>query len=119
MDADQVAGLRTGVALLGGEPRARHVYAAPGAAADVLAAWQEILASRAWVASREQAIDEGWFGPVDRRVTDRLGDVIAAMCGTAAVIASAAEPRESKLIGMHGSLAASDQEIPLLSCGAG
>ena len=33
--------LRHGVALLGGEPRARHVYAAPGAAADVLAAWQE------------------------------------------------------------------------------
>ena len=119
VDADQVAGLRTGVALLGGEPRARHVYAAPGAAADVLAAWQELLANRAWVVSREQAIDEGWFGPVDRRVTDRLGDVIAALCGTAAVIASAAEPRESNLIGMHGSLAASDQEIPLLSCGAG
>jgi hypothetical protein len=119
VDADQVTGLRTGVALLGGEPRARHVYAAPGAAADVLAAWQQILAGRAWVVSREQAIDEGWFGPVDRRVTDRLGDVIAALRGTSAVIASVAEPRESGLIGMHGSLAASDQEIPLLSCVAG
>jgi Type I phosphodiesterase / nucleotide pyrophosphatase len=119
VDADRVAGLRTGVALLGGEPRARHVYAAPGAAADVLAAWQQILAGRAWVVSREQAIDEGWFGPVDRRVTDRLGDVIAALRGTSAVIASVAEPRESHLIGMHGSLAASDQEIPLLSCLAG
>jgi hypothetical protein len=119
VDADQVTGLRTGVALLGGEPRARHVYATPGAAADVLAAWQHILAGRAWVVSREQAIDERWFGPVDRRVADRLGDVIAALRGTSAVIASVAEPRESGLIGMHGSLAASDQEIPLLSCVAG
>jgi hypothetical protein len=119
IDADQVAGLRAGVALLGGEPRARHVYAAPGAAADVLAAWQQILAGRGWVVSREQAIDEGWFGPVDQRVTSRLGDVIAALRGTTAVIASAGEPRESGLIGMHGSLAASDQEIPLLSCGPG
>ena len=85
----------------------------------MLAAWQQILAGRGWVVSREQAIDEGWFGSVDRRVTDRLGDVIAALRGTAAVIASVAEPRESDLIGMHGSLAASDQEIPLLSCVAG
>jgi hypothetical protein len=119
VDADGVAALRSGVALLGGEPRARHVYAAPGAAADVLAAWRDTLDGRAWVASREQAIDEGWFGPVDARVADRLGDVIAAMRGSTAVIASVAEPRESALIGMHGSLAASDQEIPLLSCVAG
>src|SRR6516164_4966451 len=48
IDADLVPGLREGVALLGGEPRARHVYAYPGAAADVLAAWREILGDRAW-----------------------------------------------------------------------
>ena len=48
--------LRAGVALLGGEPRARHVYARPGAAADVLAAWREVLGERAWVASRDEAI---------------------------------------------------------------
>lgn len=119
LDADRLTQLRAGVALLGGEPRARHVYAEAGAAGDVLAAWQDALGGRAWVAGREQAIDEGWFGPVDGRVTQRLGDVIAAMRGTAAVVASMTEPRESALIGMHGSLAASDQEIPLLSCVAG
>lgn len=119
IDADRIEGLRAGVALLGGEPRARHVYSVPGAAADVLAAWQHILDGRAWVASREQAIDEGWFGPVSTRVVARLGDVIAAMRGTAAIIAAVSEPRESALIGMHGSLAASDQEIPLLRCIAG
>src|SRR5260221_505893 len=51
VDADAVPGLRAGVALLGGEPRARHVYARPGAAADVLAAWRENLGHRGWAPS--------------------------------------------------------------------
>jgi hypothetical protein len=118
IDADQVAALRRGVELLGGEPRARHVYAQAGAAGDVLAGWQETLAGSAWTVSREQAVDEGWFGPVDNRVMDRLGDVICAARGTAAVVATVTEPRESALVGMHGSLSPSDQRIPLLLCEA-
>jgi hypothetical protein len=118
-DYDQTPELRRGVAVLGGEPRARHVYATPGAAAEVLAAWRETLGDAAWIASREQAIDENWFGPVDPRVTERLGDVICAARGNAAVVATAGEPRESALVGMHGSLAAEDQRVPLLVCEAG
>jgi hypothetical protein len=118
-DYDLQAQLRHGVALLGGEPRARHVYAHPGAAADVLAAWQATLGATAWTVSRAQAIDENWFGPVDSRVADRLGDVISAARGDAAVVATVTEPRESALTGMHGSLAPSDQRIPLLVCEAG
>jgi hypothetical protein len=117
-DADGLPQLRAGVALLGGEPRARHVYAEPGAAGDVLAIWRETLGAAAWTVSREQAIDEGWFGPVDCRVTQRLGDVISAARGASAVVATIAEPRESALIGMHGSLTYADQRIPLLSCEA-
>jgi hypothetical protein len=113
-DFDDVAELRTGVALLGGEPRARHVYAEPGAAADVLAAWQARLGDTAWTVSREQAIDENWFGPVDNRVVERIGDVISAARANRAVVATVAEPRESALIGMHGSLSAEDQRVPLL-----
>src|SRR5260221_622881 len=55
VDADAVPGLRAGVALLGGEPRATPVYARPGAAADVLAAWRGILGHRGGVASRDEA----------------------------------------------------------------
>ena len=57
IDVDLVPGLRDGVALLGGEPRARHVYTVPGAADDVLATWQGVLGGRAWVASRDEAIE--------------------------------------------------------------
>jgi len=115
VDADAVPELRSGVALLGGEPRARHVYARPGAEAEVLAAWQDTLGDRAWVARRDEAIEAGWFGPVDARVSDRIGDVIVAARGLSAVVATVTEPRESALIGMHGSLTAGDQKVPLLS----
>ncbi|NJP73009.1 nucleotide pyrophosphatase/phosphodiesterase family protein, partial [Streptomyces sp. C1-2] len=43
IDFDEDWELRAGVALLGGEGRARHVYAVPGAAEDVLACWREVL----------------------------------------------------------------------------
>lgn len=112
IDVDAVPQLRAGVALLGGEPRARHVYARPGAAADVLAAWREVLGDRAWILSRDEAIKEGWFGPVDGELAERIGDVVAAPAGTTAIVATHAEPRESALFGMHGSLTPSEQLVP-------
>ena len=112
IDADELPALRDGVALLGGEPRARHVYAEPGAAGDVLAAWREVLGDRAWVLPRDEAIKEGWFGPVDGELAERIGDVIAAPAGTTAIVATHAEPRESALFGMHGSLTPSEQLVP-------
>jgi hypothetical protein len=115
LDADLVPELRDGVALLGGEPRARHVYTQPGAAAEVLATWREILGERAWVLSREEAIAEGWFGPPDESLIDRIGDVVAAATGNTAIVASKAEPLESSLIGMHGSLTSAEQLVPMLA----
>lgn len=114
VDVDEIAELRDGVALLGGEARARHVYANPGAADDVLATWQAVLGDRAWVVSRDEAIASGWFGPVAPGVAERIGDVVAAATGATAIVASRAEPRESALVGMHGSLTSAEQLVPLL-----
>lgn len=119
VDADETPELRHGVALLGGEPRARHVYCRPGASQDVLAAWTEVLGEHFWVAGRERAVADGWFGPVDDRFAERIGDVVAAPCGPWAVVATKAEPKESALIGMHGSLTQADQHVPLLSQACG
>jgi hypothetical protein len=114
IDVDLLPALRDGVALLGGEPRARHVYAKPGAAADVAAAWAAVIGDRAWVLPRDDAIAAGWFGPVSGSLAARIGDVVAAPVGQFAIIASRAEPLESSLIGMHGSLTSADQLVPLL-----
>jgi hypothetical protein len=119
IDVDSMPELRDGVGLLGGEPRARHVYCRSGAAGDVLDTWRAVLGDRAWVVSKEQAVADGWFGPVEDRCATRIGDVIAAPSGSWAIVATKAEPRESALIGMHGSLTPADQLVPLLTLTAG
>ena len=115
VDVDATPELRAGLAVLGGEPRARHLYARPGAAGDVLATWREVLGDRAWVLSRDEAIKEGWFGPVDPALADRIGDVVVAAAGSFAAVATKAEPGESRLFGMHGSLTSAEQLIPALT----
>ncbi|MFI5957177.1 alkaline phosphatase family protein [Cryptosporangium sp. NPDC051539] len=120
VDLDAVPALGEGVALLGGEARARHVYTEPGAGDDVLAAWTSVLGDAAWVLSREQAIEAGWFGPVVRpELLGRIGDVVVAARPGSALIATELEPRESRLVGLHGSLAAEDLHVPLLLARAG
>ncbi|HWG28809.1 alkaline phosphatase family protein [Actinospica sp.] len=117
VDMDQDLELRAGVALLGGEARARHVYATPGAARDVLAIWQERLDGVALVRGRDQAVAEGWFGPpgeVDGAMAARVGDVMVAMRDNWAVIASEREAVDSRQVGMHGSLTSAEQLVPLL-----
>ncbi|WP_405588832.1 alkaline phosphatase family protein [Streptomyces sp. NBC_01190] len=115
IDFDEDWELRAGVAVLGGEGRARHVYAVPGAAADVLAVWREVLGDRMWVAGREEAVAAGWFGPrPEARVLGRIGDVVAASSDVMAIVANRTEPGESKMVGLHGSLAPVEQLVPLL-----
>ncbi|MFH8359708.1 MULTISPECIES: alkaline phosphatase family protein [Streptomyces] len=115
IDFDEDWELRAGVALLGGEGRARHVYAVPGAQADVLTVWREVLGEQFWVASRDEAIAAGWFGPtVDERVYGRIGDVVAAAHDDVIITASVNEPHESAMAGVHGSLTPVEQLVPLL-----
>ena len=115
VDVDACEPLLDGVEAIGGEPRARHVYVVDGAADAVLAAWQETLAQRAWVVSREEAISAGWFGDrIGDDVRFRIGDIVAAARGSAGVMRRTVEPLLSSLIGQHGSLTSAEQEVPLL-----
>lgn len=117
LDADTDPALQDGVRLVGGEVRVRHVYARDGAGDDVSAAWRDRVGDRGLVLTREQAIDEGWFGPVVAdRVRPRIGDVLAVMRRDG-VIRSSAEPGESALRGHHGSVTSAEQWIPLLVVG--
>jgi hypothetical protein len=74
-----------------------------------------VLGDRAWVASKEEAIKDGWFGRVDEAMRTRIGDVVAAATGTWAMIATRTEPQDPPMIGMHGSLTAAEQLVPLLA----
>jgi hypothetical protein len=71
------------------------------------------------VLSREEAVKDGWFAPAGTAVSDamaaRIGDVVAASTGNWGVVATKAEPLEAALVGMHGSLTAAEQLVPLLT----
>jgi hypothetical protein len=115
VDIDACEPLLDGVEAIGGEPRARHVYVADGAADSVLAAWRETLAQRAWVVSRDEAIAAGWFGDrIGIDVRFRIGDVVAAARASAGLMRRTVEPLLSSLIGQHGSLTPAEQEVPML-----
>jgi hypothetical protein len=115
IDYDSLRELTDGVHMLGGEPRARHVYARAGAATDVLDTWRGLLGDRAWVLGRDAAVAQGWFGDVDPRVAPRIGDVVAAARDAHAVVRTRAFPREASLVGHHGSLTADEVLVPLLT----
>ena len=83
IDVDEIAELRDGVVLLGGEARFRHLYCASGAVDDVVATWRGVLGDRAEVLTRDEAVLRGWFGPLDPAVRPRIGDVVVACRGDA------------------------------------
>ncbi|MEJ7706060.1 MAG: nucleotide pyrophosphatase/phosphodiesterase family protein [Nocardioidaceae bacterium] len=114
VDVDDFPALLEGVTLFGGEARFRHLYCKPGAVNDVAYSWRAQLGDDAWVVTRDQAIDEGWFGSVDSHVRPRLGDVMIACRGKASVVSSSRRPEEAALIGLHGSLTADEMLVPLL-----
>jgi len=112
-DTAQHPQLRHGVRFLGGEPRARHVYTQPGAEADALAAWRELLGDSMRILTREEAIAVGWFGPsVPDRVRPRIGDVVAAAHGPVGVTEQEVFKLEALLVGHHGSLTPDEQLVP-------
>jgi hypothetical protein len=114
VDVDKDLELRDGLALIGGEARFRHLYCRKGAVDDVVATWRSVLGDRASVMTRDEAVARGWFGPVEPAVLPRLGDVVVACHGDAAVVSTVDFGYESTLIGLHGSLTADEMLIPLL-----
>ena len=112
--------LAAGVTAVAGEARFRHLYVdtdshagSAGGPAAVARRWRDRLGDRAWVRTRDEAIDEGWFGPVSDEVRQRYGDVVAAPTGDWAFL-TRTFPQETELVGMHASLTPVEMEVPLV-----
>ena len=115
VDLAEHPGLAAGIRVLGGEARFAQAYCEPGQARAVATRLADAVGDRAWVRTRDEAIEAGWFGPVDDRVRPRLGDVLVAGIGPFALVDSrSATPHVLRLIGQHGSLTADEQLVPLL-----
>jgi predicted AlkP superfamily pyrophosphatase or phosphodiesterase len=98
-----------------GEGRFRWLHAHRGGTADLLAAATEEFGDTGWVRSREQLIDECWFGPtMAPQVAQRLGDVALV----ARDDVSYYDPDDSgpfALVCRHGSMTSAEVYVPLLA----
>lgn len=108
------AGIRDHLSMQSGEGRFRWLHARPGRVRQLLEAAQA-HADTGWVVTRDQIVDEGWFGP---RVLDaarnRLGDVALVARDPIAYI----DPLDTgpyHLIGRHGSLTEAEMLVPFIA----
>lgn len=108
------AAVAANVEFQSGEARFRWLHARQGRQRELLEAATAIHGDRAWVHTRDELIDAGWFGPM---VTDaaraRYGDVALVAKGTAAFT----EPTDTgpyHLVGRHGSATPAELDVPLL-----
>jgi hypothetical protein len=98
-----------------GEGRFRWLHTRPGAGDELLDAARRAHSDVAWVMSRQELIEGGWFGPVvSPPVAARLGDV--ALIAKAPI--SFIDPADSgpyPLVCRHGSLTSAEMLVPLLA----
>ena len=108
------AELLAAVALQSGEGRFRWLHAVRGAVDDLAVAAAEEVGHLAWVATKDQMLDEQWFGSaMAPAVRSRLGDV--ALVAREPV--SFHDPQDSgpfALVCRHGSLTSAEVNVPLV-----
>ena len=79
-------------------------------------AWESRFGDRIWVLEKDQAVRDGYFGPVREEVRPRIGDVlILAREEVAFFDLRRVRPEAMEMIGQHGSLTRAEREVPLLS----
>ena len=111
LDIEAIPALRAGVATILGEPRVRHVYAQPGAAAEVHRRWTGELGASASVRTRDEVRE--LLGPVDDWYADRIGDVVAIAQDNWALASQRVDRVVSGLRGQHGALTPDEVLVPL------
>jgi hypothetical protein len=117
--ASESPALLDGVEFTAGEPRGVQLHFGrdvPAAQREsTRQAWQSLHGDQAWIVTRDEALDYGWFGPEVRNgVAARIGDLIIAAHGDIALYDSRrAKPRAFDMVGQHGSLTKAERKIPL------
>jgi len=112
--------LLDGVAHTAGEPRLVQLHFGADVSAQrrdaVAAAWRAAQGTNAWILTRDEAIEAGWFGAeVTARVRPRIGDLLIAAHGDLALYdGRRVGPHAFDMVGQHGSPTRAEREVPLL-----
>jgi predicted AlkP superfamily pyrophosphatase or phosphodiesterase len=111
--------LLTGVSVIAGEPRARHLYLESDsvqAREDVASLWQQYLLEKALVLTREEAISSNLFGAqLSADAVDRMGEVIAIARGGLVLLDPERADKESAMVGHHGGDSEIESQVGLLT----
>ncbi len=101
-----------------GEGRFRWLHCAAGAIEALAEAAREEYGDVAWVVTKEQTLDEQWFGPtMSPAIRSRLGDVALAAFEPVSFF-EAADSGPFELVCRHGSLTSAEVNVPLLAAQA-
>jgi hypothetical protein len=111
--------LLTGVSVIAGEPRARHIYLtedSPQARNEVASLWQQYLQEKALVISREEAVSSKLFGEtLSADAVDRMGEVIAIARGGLVLLDADRADKEGAMVGHHGGDSEIESQVGLLT----
>jgi hypothetical protein len=111
--------LLTGVSLIAGEPRARHLYLSDDsvqAREDVASLWQQYLQEKAFVLTRERAISSNLFGAqLSADAIDRMGEVIVIARGGLVLLDADRADKEGAMVGHHGGDSEIESQVGLLT----
>ena len=111
--------LLTGINVIAGEPRARHLYLnndSVQAREDVASLWQQYLQEKALVLTREQAIASNLFGgQISADAVDRMGEVIAIAQGGVVLLDPERADKEGAMVGHHGGNSDIESQVGLLT----
>jgi predicted AlkP superfamily pyrophosphatase or phosphodiesterase len=106
------------VDLFSGEGRFRWLHVRPGALRDAVDVATEAHGTEAWVRTKEQMVDEGWFGgSLTPEISRRLGDV-ALVARAPVAFLDPADTGETRLMGRHGSLTSAEMTVPFVAFAA-
>lgn len=108
--------LLNSVTLIGGEPRARHLYVRAGSENEIKSLYEEFLGEKAQVFTKSEAVSGGYFGSVvSEDSLDRIGDLIVIARGELILIDPERVKQEGSMVGHHGGLDQIEVLIPLLA----
>ncbi len=103
------------VELFSGEGRFRWLHVRPGSLDDAVAAARQAHGDEAWVRTRDEMVEDRWFGGALRpEVARRLGDV-ALVAHAPVAFLDPADTGETRLMGRHGSLTAAEMAVPFVA----
>jgi hypothetical protein len=111
--------LLSGVSVVAGEPRARHIYLTEDsvqARVDAAGVWQQYLQDKAVVLTREEAISSNLFGAaLSPDSIDRMGEIIAIARGGVILVDADRVDKEGAMVGHHGGDSEIESQVGLLT----